>query len=140
MLNFHLKLGGGGGEVKIFFLTVGVIFLTRKLFYSRDIVELLLHSGFYINLKTRAGSALHEAALCGKLDVVRTLLEHRIDLSICNDKGKTVLDLLQQFPTQISYDILKLIECKYVNFKIIVGGCFLQISIKTSFPQRFSNG
>lgn len=41
------------------------------LFSSR----LLIQAGIDINRQTKAGTALHEAALCGKTEVVRLLLE-----------------------------------------------------------------
>lgn len=37
--------------------------------------RLLIQAGIDINRQTKAGTALHEAALCGKTDVVRLLLE-----------------------------------------------------------------
>lgn len=39
--------------------------------------RLLLQAGIDINRQTKAGTALHEAALCGKTDVVRLLLDVR---------------------------------------------------------------
>lgn len=43
--------------------------------------RLLLQAGIDINRQTKAGTALHEAALCGKTDVVRLLLDVRAPLS-----------------------------------------------------------
>ncbi|KAI4877016.1 hypothetical protein NFI96_002834 [Prochilodus magdalenae] len=37
--------------------------------------QLLIQAGIDINRQTKAGTALHEAALCGKTDVVRLLLD-----------------------------------------------------------------
>lgn len=37
--------------------------------------RLLLQAGIDINRQTKAGTALHEAALCGKTEVVRLLLD-----------------------------------------------------------------
>ena len=42
-------------------------------------VQELLRVGLDINVRTSRGTALHEAALCGKVDVVRTLLENSIN-------------------------------------------------------------
>lgn len=42
--------------------------------------RLLLQAGIDINRQTKAGTALHEAALCGKTDVVRLLLDVRAPL------------------------------------------------------------
>lgn len=44
--------------------------------------RLLLQAGIDINRQTKAGTALHEAALCGKTDVVRLLLDVRAPLGI----------------------------------------------------------
>lgn len=38
-------------------------------------VRLLIQAGIDINRQTKAGTALHEAALCGKTEAVRLLLE-----------------------------------------------------------------
>lgn len=37
--------------------------------------RLLLQAGIDINRQTKSGTALHEAALCGKTEVVRLLLD-----------------------------------------------------------------
>lgn len=42
---------------------------------SPSAVRLLIQAGIDINRQTKAGTALHEAALCGKTEVVRLLLE-----------------------------------------------------------------
>ena len=42
---------------------------------SVPINRLLIQAGIDINRQTKAGTALHEAALCGKTDVVRLLLD-----------------------------------------------------------------
>lgn len=44
-------------------------------FHSAPAGRLLIQAGIDINRQTKAGTALHEAALCGKTDVVRLLLE-----------------------------------------------------------------
>lgn len=38
-------------------------------------IRLLIQAGIDINRQTKAGTALHEAALCGKTDAVRLLLD-----------------------------------------------------------------
>ena len=35
--------------------------------YFRNVVEMVLNTGFDINVRTARGTALHEAALCGKV-------------------------------------------------------------------------
>lgn len=66
-----------------------------------------------VNIKTSGGTALHEAALCGKLDVVRTLLDAGVDLRLRDAQQNTVLDLLRQFPKHVSQDIFKTIKSKF---------------------------
>ncbi|KAG8221865.1 hypothetical protein J437_LFUL003241 [Ladona fulva] len=63
-----------------------------------------------VNVRTAAGTALHEAALCGKTDVVKTLLESGVDLSARDAGGHTVLDVLGQFPTHVTHDIMEIIQ------------------------------
>lgn len=79
-------------------------------FCFRLVVEILLSSGMDVNIKTSGGTALHEAALCGKLDVVRTLLDAGVDLGLRDAKQNTVLDLLRQFPKHVTQDIFTTIK------------------------------
>ncbi|VEN34928.1 unnamed protein product [Callosobruchus maculatus] len=65
----------------------------------RAVVEVLLRAGFGVNMRTKAGTALHEAALYGKADVVRVLLEHGADTAARDSQGRTVFDLLGMFDT-----------------------------------------
>jgi hypothetical protein len=67
----------------------------------RDIVELLLAAGCNVNITTPNGSALHEAALCGKEKVVKVLLREGIDLDLTDRDGRTVFDLLNEFPPHV---------------------------------------
>ena len=61
-----------------------------------------------MNVRTGAGTALHEAALCGKTEVVRALLEHRTDLNIRDSQNNTVVDLLKEFPCHAEiYSLIK---------------------------------
>jgi ankyrin repeat protein len=67
----------------------------------RDIVELLLAAGCNVNILTPSGSALHEAALCGKEKVVKILLKEGIDLDLTDRDGRSVFDLLDEFPAHV---------------------------------------
>lgn len=51
--------------------------LTHSLFLLPSVlaVRLLIQAGIDINRQTKAGTALHEAALCGKTEAVRLLLD-----------------------------------------------------------------
>ncbi|XP_043569579.1 ankyrin repeat and sterile alpha motif domain-containing protein 1B isoform X17 [Chiloscyllium plagiosum] len=71
--------------------------------------------------KTEKGSALHEAALFGKLDVVRILLEAGIDASIKDTQEWTALDILKDHPSQKSQQITALIQ-DYMMQKMDIKG------------------
>uniref|UniRef100_A0A8C0UU79 Ankyrin repeat and sterile alpha motif domain-containing protein 1B n=1 Tax=Cyanistes caeruleus TaxID=156563 RepID=A0A8C0UU79_CYACU len=90
-----------------------------------DIVKILIHHGpshsrvneqvnsfssNYSILNSKKGSALHEAALFGKVEVVRILLETGIDTNIKDSLGRTVLDILKEHPSQQSLQIAALLQ------------------------------
>ncbi|XP_056434984.1 ankyrin repeat and sterile alpha motif domain-containing protein 1B [Gadus chalcogrammus] len=60
--------------------------------------------------QTENGSALHEAALFGKMDVVRLLLGSGIDANLCDFQGRTALEILREHPAQQSQQITALIQ------------------------------
>ncbi|KTF83480.1 hypothetical protein cypCar_00016388, partial [Cyprinus carpio] len=63
------------------------------------IFRLLLKAGIDINRTTKSGTALHEAALYGKTEVVKLLLDAGIDVNIRNTYNQTALDIVNQFTT-----------------------------------------
>lgn len=65
-----------------------------------------------MNSVTENGSALHEAVFYGRVDIVRILLDYRIDTSLVNKQGKNVFDLLEQLNTGVSRTIESIIESK----------------------------
>ena len=77
--------------------------------------------GFDINVKTARGSALHESALCGKIDVVKSLLDHGINVEIRDDQDKTVLEVMDELKTQRTREVIHIIlgkskgHCKNPN-------------------------
>ncbi|KAK9525759.1 hypothetical protein VZT92_016441 [Zoarces viviparus] len=73
-------------------------------------VQTLLEAGMDVNCVTENGSALHEAALCGKMDVVRLLLDSEIDTSLKNSQGRTALEILREHPAPKSQQITALIQ------------------------------
>jgi len=81
-------------------------------YYYRAVVEVLLAAGVDVNTRTSAGTAMHEAALCGKMEVVRALLDRGVDLGIRDSRQNTVLDLLGQFPPHVTQDITAVIKSK----------------------------
>lgn len=90
------------------------------LLHCRAVVEVLLEAGVDVNTRTSAGTAMHEAALCGKMEVVRALLHRGVDLGIKDSRKNTVLDLLSQFPPHVTHDITAVIKREYEPY-------FLQI-------------
>ncbi|RZC35761.1 ankyrin repeat and sterile alpha motif domain-containing protein 1B, partial [Asbolus verrucosus] len=75
------------------------------------VVEVLLGAGFNVNMRTKSGTALHEAALYGKVEVVRTLLERGVNTAIRDSNNYTVMDLLSQFNTaQASQEIMGILK------------------------------
>ncbi|KAJ3630726.1 hypothetical protein MTP99_011904 [Tenebrio molitor] len=77
----------------------------------KAVVEVLLGAGFSVNMRTKSGTALHEAALCGKVEVVKTLLEHNVNTAIRDSHNYTVMDLLSQFNTaQASQEIMGILK------------------------------
>lgn len=76
----------------------------------KSIVEALLAAGVDANLQTPSGTALHEAALCGKDTVVVALLEAGANLDAVNVDGRTVMDVLEQFPPHVTRGIISVIR------------------------------
>ena len=74
------------------------------------VVEVLLAAGVNVNLLTQSGTALHEAALCGKDSVVRALLDNGADWDATDSEGRTALDLLEQFPPHVTKGIVSVIN------------------------------
>lgn len=79
----------------------------------KHVVEVLLTAGIDVNLVTSTGTALHEAALCGKDSVVRILLEFGADLNVTDPEGRTALDLLKQFPPNVTKGIISVIRGRH---------------------------
>lgn len=78
----------------------------------RAVVDALLAAGFPINTLTTTGTALHEASLCGKVDVVRRLLDVGVDVSLKNSIGFSALRIVQDLPTPVAQEIASLIRSK----------------------------
>uniref|UniRef100_A0A087XN65 Ankyrin repeat and sterile alpha motif domain containing 1B n=1 Tax=Poecilia formosa TaxID=48698 RepID=A0A087XN65_POEFO len=60
--------------------------------------------------QTENGSALHEAALFGKMDVVRLLLDSGIDTDLRDSQRRTALEILRDHPAPKSQQITALIQ------------------------------
>ncbi|XP_066146580.1 ankyrin repeat and SAM domain-containing protein 1A-like [Euwallacea fornicatus] len=77
----------------------------------KAVVEVLLRAGFNVNIRTKSGTALHEAALCGKVEVARTLLGHGVNPGIRDSNNLTVMDILSQFNNaQAAQEIINLLK------------------------------
>lgn len=83
-------------------------------------MAVLLAAGLDVNVRTAGGTALHEAALCGKVEVVRTLLDGGVDLGIRDSQHNTVMDLLGQFPAHVTHDITAIIKSKLKVLKSLI--------------------
>ena len=70
---------------------------------------MILETGFDINARTARGTALHEAALCGKIEVVRTLLEAGINLELRDQADKTVLEIMNELKTARTREVIHII-------------------------------
>ena len=77
--------------------------------FCRDVVAQILQTGFDINVRTARGTALHEAAICGKIDVVKILLEANINIELRDQDDKTVLSLMDELKTPRAKDIIHVI-------------------------------
>lgn len=83
-------------------------------------MEVLLAAGVDVNTRTSAGTAMHEAALCGKMEVVRALLDRGVDLGIRDSRQNTVLDLLGQFPPHVTQDITAVIKSTLELLRVVL--------------------
>lgn len=72
-----------------------------------------------VNVRTGSGTALHEAAQCGKTEVARTLLDHGINAHIRDIHRRTVEDLLKQFPPKAgpAVEITAMLQSKATSIK-----------------------
>lgn len=75
-------------------------------------MEILVKAGFDVNVRTTQGTALHEAALCGKVDVVKVLLDASIDVCIADSQRRTAVDRLNEvgLRTPVAKEIADLIR------------------------------
>ena len=61
-------------------------------------------------LQCDRGTALHEAAMCGKMETVELLLDKGVNYDLRDSEGRTVQELLDQFPADRANEIGKKIQ------------------------------
>lgn len=98
----------------------------------KKVVESLLAAGVDVNILTNAGSALHEAALCGKKSVVCTLLRSGIDPYAVDGNGRTALEILKDYPPHVTYEIVTIINGKYLDIYFNLLFFFINANLYTS--------
>ncbi|XP_052069071.1 caskin-2-like isoform X2 [Mytilus californianus] len=63
-----------------------------------------------INRLTQQGTCLHQAALCGKVDVAKLLLDCGVDVNRTNSHGETALDIVLKYtPCRAAKDLKQLL-------------------------------
>ena len=97
------------GNCKNFPLQVFVMLIEMYNLHS-EIVDVLLTAGFPVSLHTRSGTALHEAAIGGKVSVVRRLLDASIDVLCQDSRGQTAQQILEDLETPVAKDITAMIR------------------------------
>ena len=91
------------------FQKVAKLMIMNGLGFFRDVVDLILRTGFDINARTARGTALHEAALCGKIEVVKSLLEAGVNVELRDQDDKTVLEIMNELRTSRTREIIHII-------------------------------
>ena len=91
------------------FQKVAKLMVMNGLGFFRDVVDLILRTGFDINARTARGTALHEAALCGKIEVVKSLLEAGVNVELRDQDDKTVLEIMNELRTSRTREIIHII-------------------------------
>ena len=59
----------------------------------------LLRVGKDINICTSRGTVLHETALCGKVEMVKTVLVHGINTVLWDSADRNIMDIMAEFRT-----------------------------------------
>ena len=72
----HLASRNGHRCVIRFQISRAILTRSRFFFFFREVVEMILEKGFDINVRTSRGTALHEAAICGKVHPLRARRAH----------------------------------------------------------------
>ena len=59
----------------------------------------VLRVGKDINICTSRGTVLHETVLCGKVEMVKTVLVHGINTVLWDSADRTIMDFMAEFRT-----------------------------------------
>lgn len=80
-----------------------------------------MKAGFKVNSRTSEGTALHEAALRGKVDVVKALLDAGIDVCVADSARRTAVDRLNEvgLKTPVAKEIAELIRGKKFSLRFL---------------------
>uniref|UniRef100_A0A914X7S8 Uncharacterized protein n=1 Tax=Plectus sambesii TaxID=2011161 RepID=A0A914X7S8_9BILA len=77
-----------------------------------DCLAILIDSGFDVDFVTDQGTALHVAALFGKVAIVKLLLEKDISVDIRDGQGRTVLEVLDQHENEKATDLTQMMQSR----------------------------
>lgn len=75
-------------------------------------LQILRKAGFDLNFVTEEGSALHVAAMFGQTEAVRFLINEGIATNLCNSRGQTAIELLEDLEKQRTSDMTQIIQSR----------------------------
>ena len=75
-------------------------------------LSILTFNSLLLLSQCERGTALHEAAMCGKTDTVQLLLDKGTNLELKDGQGRTVVDLLAEYPADKAKEICRMIQSK----------------------------
>ena len=83
-------------------------------------VTLILKTGFDINVRTSRGTALHEAAICGKIDVVKILLDANINVELRDQVTMQLIIFFLNGPSPASFSFIFVFSNNFTILQINV--------------------
>ena len=109
----HLAARNGHLSVVLQLLQVTYAHCNQKEFSfvneTKEGIRVSLQVGLDINVRTARGTALHEAALCGKVEVVRALVERGINPGLRDQGERTVVEVIAGLQTERTREITRII-------------------------------
>ncbi|XP_030020302.1 uncharacterized protein LOC115440138 isoform X3 [Manduca sexta] len=76
----------------------------------KEVVAVLIAAGVDPNIRTYEGTPLHEAARFGRASVVRVLLKNGADPNLKDRRGKTVYDVLNEYPEEATMKVWEILR------------------------------